>query len=99
MSNRKNIDAITKTGLIIPARMDSANSNLFIDNKNKPHNSRLFIDIIEKSVPTPASSNYNEILDIVNEQLEPVWNGNITAKKAINKQFLNKVQKTLDESN
>lgn len=99
MSNRKNIDNITKTGLIIPARKDSANSKIFIDNKNDPQNSRLFIDIIEKSVPTPASSNYNEILDLVNETLEPVWNGQLTARKAINKQFADKVRKTFNESN
>jgi multiple sugar transport system substrate-binding protein len=99
MSNRKNIDNITKTGLIIPARKDSANSKIFIDNKNDPQNSRLFIAIIEKSVPTPASSNYNEILDIVNETLEPVWNGQLTAQKAINKKFADKVRKTFNESN
>ena len=97
MSNKKSIDKITETGLIIPARKDSANSDLFIDTKNKPHNAHVFLDIIKSSFPTPASRNYNEISSIVSEALEPVWNGEKTAKETINKHFLKKLENTFNE--
>ena len=62
-----------KSGLIVPARIDSANSPDFLDNQ-KPQNSKIFIDIIEKSQPTPVTVNYRQVLDELKTKTETLFN-------------------------
>jgi multiple sugar transport system substrate-binding protein len=85
----------TKSGLIVPARFDVANSDIFLGKSLPPKNSELFIKIIPKSMPTPAPENYPEIMDTVNAALEPVWNGNLTAKQAVNNDVVKKINNLL----
>ncbi len=46
-------------------------------------------------MPTPAPENYPEIMDTVNIALEPVWNGNTTAKQAVNNEIVRKIKDLL----
>lgn len=71
LSSKNSIEKLTKSGLIIPARKDCANSVL---NEKKPANSQVFIDIIKTSKPTPVSVNYNEINDKIKECTEKIFN-------------------------
>ena len=64
---------MTASGLIVPARMDAANSNYFLDGK-KPENARVFLDVIETSKPTPVSVNYNEVTDKMKTYTEKLFN-------------------------
>lgn len=73
LSSKENIDKMTQSGLIVPARIDSANSDYFLDGK-KPKNAKVFLDIIETSKPTPVSVNYNEINDKIKEYTEKIFN-------------------------
>jgi len=86
----------TKSGLIVPARVDAANSDVFLSKNLPPEHSELFIKIIPKSIPTPAPENYPEIMDTVNAALEPVWNGNATAKQAVNDDVMSKIRNLLE---
>lgn len=63
----------TKSGLIVPARIDVSNSKDFL-NADKPQNSKVFLDVIETSVPTPVTINYREILDTLKTKAEYILN-------------------------
>ncbi|MBO5434236.1 sugar ABC transporter substrate-binding protein [bacterium] len=76
LSSKESLDKFSESGLIVPARIDSANSEYFLD-KLKPKNAKVFLDIIETSKPTPVNVNYNEILDKTKQELEPIFNPNI----------------------
>lgn len=86
-ASKRSSSQFTKDGLIVPARVDTANSDVFLNPNLKPQNSKVFIDIIPDSIPTPVTSNYQEILDIINASLEPVFEGNKDAKEVLNKNF------------
>lgn len=96
LASKKACQEFTKSGLIVPARIDVANSNIFLDKSQPPENSKLFIDIIADSRPTPVTENYQEITDIINIALEPVWDGKQSAKEAINDEITAKINKLLN---
>lgn len=73
LSSKENIEKMTKSGLIVPARIDVANSKIFLDDK-KPKNAKTFLEVLKTSKPTPVSVNYNEIQDKINSELEPLFN-------------------------
>lgn len=73
LTSKQSSDYFTKTGLIVPARIDNLYSTSFLDDK-KPLNSKVFIDIIKKSEKTPVSKNYSEVTDKINEKLNYKFN-------------------------
>ena len=72
LSNQENIKKMTLSGLIVPARIDVANSKDFLN--GKPRSSSTFIDVIYTSKPTPVSKNYRELTDELSQRLEPLFN-------------------------
>ena len=76
LSSKESLEKFSESGLIVPARIDSANSKSFLDGK-KPKNAKVFLEIIETSKPTPVNVNYNEILDRTKQNLEQKFNPNI----------------------
>lgn len=73
LGSEKNLNKFAQSGLIVPARIASANSKYFLDNQ-KPKNAQAFLNTAEKSVPTPVTVNYNEILDDLNSKTEYMFN-------------------------
>ena len=73
LSSKKVSDDFTKSGLIVPARVDVAESKIFMDGQ-KPHNSKVFINSIETSKPTPVSVDYRIILDNMKAKNEYLFN-------------------------
>lgn len=65
LSSKTTSEYFTKTGLIVPARKDSAK----ILNNNK-HNERIFLEVIENSENTPVNKNYNKLTDKLNKELD-----------------------------
>ena len=65
MSGKKASEYFTQTGLIVPARKDSAQ---ILNNSN--HNEKIFLKVIEKSVNTPVRKDYNKITDKLNKELD-----------------------------
>ena len=72
ISNKKNIEKLTESGLIVPARRDVQTSKYFLDGKS-PQNAQIFINIINTSKPTPVSINYREILDNLSPKFEKMF--------------------------
>jgi len=95
LAGKAAIQKFTESGLIVPARHDVANSKIFLNSTKSPANSRLFLDIIPESIPTPANQNYQEITDLVTSAIEPVLNGDLSAKQAITPDFTRKIVKLL----
>lgn len=73
LSSKESIQKMTQSGLIVPARRDVAESVYFLDGK-KPASSRVFLNVIETSKPTPVSIHYKEILDNLKGQYEKLFN-------------------------
>lgn len=73
LSSKESMDKFAKSGLIVPARIDSSLSSNFLDNQ-KPKNAKAFLDIIETSKPTPVSVNYREIIDDLKSRTEALFN-------------------------
>ena len=73
LSSKECSQKFTKSGLIVPARRDVAESKFFLDGK-RPSNSKLFINIIETSKPTPVSVDYKEITDNLKGRFEKLFN-------------------------
>ena len=72
LSSKENITKMAKSGLITPARIDVANSQEFLT--GLPKSSKVFIDVISTSKPTPVSKNYKELTDEISKNLEPLFN-------------------------
>ena len=73
LSSKESSKQFTKSGLIVPARKDVAETTAFLDNQ-RPHNSRLFINIIYDAKPTPVSVDYKEIQDNLKGRFEKLFN-------------------------
>lgn len=71
LASKENSEKFTTSGLIVPARKDSANS--IIDGQ-KPKSSKVFLDIIKTSKPTPVTVNYREITDNLKKDMEKRFN-------------------------
>ena len=95
LASAGSIEKFTESGLITPARIDVANSDVFLNKNLSPQNAKIFIEIIENSMPTPVTKNYQEITDILDNALEPVWAGKISAEEAVNKKLLKKLEAAL----
>ena len=73
LSSKESCEKFVKSGLIVPAREDVANSKYFLDGK-KPEHSQIFLDIIKTSKPTPVTTDYREITDKLKKETEAIFN-------------------------
>ena len=73
LSSEKSSEKFAQSGLIVPARIEAANSKAFLDEK-PPQNAKIFIDSVENSVPTPVSVDYKEKMDNLKKQTEFLFN-------------------------
>lgn len=95
LSSKETIDKFTSSGLIIPARKDSAQSELFLNKKNKPQNAKAFLDMLKNAKPTPVNENYNSINDILKEKTQNIFSGEKRAEEAIDKKTIEKLKNLL----
>lgn len=73
LASSKNSEKFATSGLIVPARKDASRSKYFLDGQ-KPVHSKIFLDIIETSKPTPVTVNYREITDKLKKSMETKFN-------------------------
>jgi multiple sugar transport system substrate-binding protein len=76
-------EAFTRPGLIIPARRDVAESDVFLAPGQAPAGARYFLSALTEGKPTPAVPYWNELLEVLNRSLEPVWEGRQPAAEAL----------------
>ncbi|MCM1339141.1 MAG: sugar ABC transporter substrate-binding protein [Muribaculaceae bacterium] len=73
LSSKESMEKFTQSGLIVPARVDVANSRYFLDGQ-KPKHSQVFLSTIETSVPTPVSIDFRQVLDNLKNKTEVLFN-------------------------
>lgn len=66
LSDKNNIEKMTRDGLIVPARRDVAYSDTFL--KGKLQSSKLFLYSVENSKVTTVTKDYNKLTDKLNEK-------------------------------
>ena len=71
MASKENSEKFVASGLIVPARIDAASK---IVDGQKPKNSKVFLDVIKTSKPTPVTVNYREITDKLKKDMEARFN-------------------------
>ena len=71
LASKENSEKFATSGLIVPARIDSASK---IVDGQKPKNSKVFLDVIKTSKPTPVTVNYREITDNLKKSMEKRFN-------------------------
>lgn len=99
LSSKEVSEKFTETGLITPARKDTAAWELDISRNLKPKHLQIFTDTLRNSKPTPVNSNYTKIVDEVTKTVVPVFNGQKNIDEIENTDFINKLQKYCDKSN
>ena len=67
LSSKEVISKIARDGLIVPARNDVAESDVFLS--GKPENSKTFVEIIENSKKTPVNPDYKKLTDKIDKIL------------------------------
>ena len=73
LASSQNSEKFATSGLIVPARKDASRSKYFLDGQNPVH-SKIFLDIIETSKPTPVTVDYREITDKLKKSMETKFN-------------------------
>lgn len=76
LSSKDSIERLSKSGLIVPARIDVAQDE-FLNNQSSIQNTKMahvFVDVIKTSKPTPVSVNYSEIQDKIKEKTNYLFN-------------------------
>ena len=73
LSSKESIEKFSKSGLIVPARIDVAEGD-FLQDKKSPRNNKVFTEIIKTAKNTPVSTNYSEIQDDLKEKMNYLFN-------------------------
>ncbi len=95
ISSEKSIEKLTQSGLIIPADRHCAEKYIYKEQKEKPHNSKIFLTSIKNSKPTPVNKNYESINDILKEKSQSIINGTVNAQTAFDDNTVKKLESLL----
>lgn len=83
LAGKQASEAFTRPGLVIPARRDVAQSQVFMAPGQPPARAKVFLDALEQGRPMPAVPYWNAIMDSLSQALEPVWSGAKPANEAL----------------
>ena len=95
LSSYEQINKLSESGLIIPARINSANKYMLKEKDKKPNNAEIFLTMLEHSKPTPTNKNYGEINDILEEKVKNVISGKTSIEEALDIKTIRKVESLL----
>ena len=95
LSSYEQINTLAESGLIIPARINSAKKYMLKEKNKKPTNTEIFLTMLENAKPTPTNKNYGEINDIIEERVKNVLSGDNTLEEAIDTKTIRKVESLL----
>ena len=90
LSSYETTNKLIQSGLIVPARVDSAKIFTTTNTKNI-----VFIDAIENSKPTPINKNYNRINDILKEKSKLILEANSPIEETFDKKTTKKLESLL----
>jgi multiple sugar transport system substrate-binding protein len=74
---------IAATGRTVPSLKAVAESSAFLEPNAKPQNSRVFVDVIPFLRSVPVTDNWEEIEEVVSNELERAFYGQTTVEEAM----------------
>jgi multiple sugar transport system substrate-binding protein len=83
LSSKQAYDFLSASGVIIPAYIPTANSDVFLQPGKDPANAKIFLDAMGYAKFEPIGPNYPKVTDVLNAGLAPVWDGSKTAAEVI----------------
>lgn len=83
LASRKASETFAEGGLIVPARRDVAESPRYLDAAQAPKGARAFVDAIATGRPMRTPPNWNEVVNELDQQLEPLWAGREAAEPVL----------------
>jgi multiple sugar transport system substrate-binding protein len=83
LSSFKGQAVFAESGIAVPALRSVAQSEVFME-QHPQHNALVFMEEAEIGEPTPAFPGSNNIIELINEALVPVWQGQQDASNALN---------------
>ncbi len=95
LSSKKSIDEFTKSGLIIPARVDSFDDFISDKSNESPHNLKVYSRMLKVSKPTPVNKNYSVINDILKEKAQDIFDSNKNAQDVFNDKTVKQLESLL----
>ena len=95
LSSKEVSEVFTKSGLITPARIDVANSDIFLAKNQRPKSSFVFVQMLKNSKSTPVNENYAKITDEITSKTEPVFNGSVSVEEIMTDKFSERLEKYL----
>jgi multiple sugar transport system substrate-binding protein len=96
LSSFKGQAIFAESGIAVPALRSVAQSEVFMEQRPQ-HNALVFLEEAEIGEPTPAFPGSSDIIELINEALVPVWQGQQDAASALNK-VLPQVQEIIAEA-
>lgn len=95
LTSRQAVESVAKSGLIVPARKDVAESPVFLNPGKKPLHSRYFLSVIPEGIPTRTPPRWNEFSEELMLALQPVWDDQKTPQEALTPAVLKKLNRLL----
>jgi multiple sugar transport system substrate-binding protein len=95
LSSFKGQAVFAESGVVVPALRSVAQSEVFME-QHPQHNAQVFLEEAEIGEPTPAFPGSSDIIELINEALVPVWQGQQDASSALS-QVLPRVKEIIAE--
>lgn len=95
ISDKKSIDKLSESGLIIPANIECAEKYIVNEKTENPKHAEIFITSIKKSKPTPVNENYETINDILKEKSQSIFSGSKKAEEAFDEKTIKRLESLL----
>ncbi len=92
LSSENSLKKMAETGLIIPANISAAKWTINEDKNKKPENSKIFLDMLEGTKPTPVNENYAAISDIIKEKAITIFTKNENPEDIFDKTTVKKLE-------
>lgn len=73
LSSQHSVQAFSHSGLVVPARRDVAESEVFIAPEHLPRHARVFLETLENGHPTRSHPKWQQMQSTLELGLEPVW--------------------------
>lgn len=90
LSSYETTNQFVQSGLIVPARKDSA--KIFVEKEQK---NKTFIKMLKNSKPTPVNENYSKINDILKEKSQIIFNANQKAEIVLDSKTIRELESLL----
>ena len=78
--------------MIIPANISTAKWTINEDKNKKPENSKIFLDMLKGTKPTPVNENYAAISDIIKEKAITIFTKNENPEDIFDKTTVKKLE-------